>query len=136
MTDSTLPATSPAGPIRRWNLLADRISSLVGHSFLALLARHDERTKSAAVQYVVLSDPDGDGARIMVVRTDGELVYSGELSRPRGLLSFAVRDIARRGTAPTNVKGHLTTRGVELEVSIPFGRRIDPSTGEEVVVPR
>jgi len=102
----------------------------------ALLARHDERTKSAAVQYVVLSDPDGDGARIMVVRTDGELVYSGELSRPRGLLSFAVRDIARRGTAPTNVKGHLTTRGVELEVSIPFGRRIDPSTGEEVVVPR
>ena len=39
MTDSTLPATSPAGPIRRWNLLADRISSLVGHSFLALLAR-------------------------------------------------------------------------------------------------
>ena len=43
MTDSTLPATSPAGPIRRWNLLADRISSLVGHSFLALLARYPGR---------------------------------------------------------------------------------------------
>jgi hypothetical protein len=102
----------------------------------ALLARHDEQTKSSAVQYVVLSDPDDDAARIMVVRTDGELVYSGELSRPRGLLSFVVRDIARRGTAPTNIKGHLTSRGVELEVSIPFRRRRDPSAGQAVVVPR
>ena len=57
----------------------------------ALLARHDERTKSAAVQYVVLSDPDEGGAKIMVVRTDGEPVYSGkkaaegpaQLCRPR-----------------------------------------------------
>jgi hypothetical protein len=102
----------------------------------ALLARQDERTKTSAVQYVVLSDPADDGARIMVVRTDGEPVYSGELKQPRGLLSFVVRDIARRGTAPTNVKGHLTTRGVEFEVSIPFGRRKDPSGGEAVVVPR
>ena len=102
----------------------------------ALLARQDERTKASAVQYVVLSDPADDGARIMVVRTDGEPVYSGELKQPRGLLSFVVRDIARRGTAPTNVKGHLTSRGVEFEVSIPFGRRKDPSGGEAVVVPR
>jgi hypothetical protein len=102
----------------------------------ALLARSDQRTNSSAVQYVVLSDPDDDGARIMVVRTDGELVYSGELKRPQGLLSFVVRDIARRGTAPTNVSGHLTSRGVEFEVSIPFGRRKDPSGGEAVVVPR
>ena len=39
MTDSTLLPTSHAGPIRRWNRLADQVSSLVGHSFLALLAR-------------------------------------------------------------------------------------------------
>ena len=102
----------------------------------ALLARHDERTKSSAVQYVVLSDPDDGGARIMVVRTDGEPVYSGELKQPKGLLSFVVHDIARRGTAPTNVRGHLTTRGVEFEVSIPFGRRRDPSSGAAVVAPR
>ena len=102
----------------------------------ALLARRHERTDSSAVQYVVLSDPHDDAARIMVVRTDGELVYSGELNRPRGLLSFVVRDVARRGTAPTNIKGHLTSRGVELQVSIPFGRRKDPSPGQAVAAPR
>lgn len=102
----------------------------------ALLARGHARTDSSAVQYVVLSDPHDDAARIMVVRTDGELVYSGELNRPRGLLSFVVRDVARRGTAPTNIKGHLTSRGVELELSIPFGRRKDPSAGQAVAAPR
>jgi hypothetical protein len=102
----------------------------------ALLARRDERTKSAAVQYVVISDPHDGAARIMVVRTDGELAYTGEIHRPHGLLSFVIRDIARRGTAPTNVKGHLTSRGVEFEVSIPFGRRRDPSAGQAVVAPR
>lgn len=102
----------------------------------ALLARIDERTKTSAVQYVVLSDPEPNLARIMVVRTDGELVYSGELTRPRGLLSFVVRDVARKGTAPTNVRGHLTSRGVEFDVNIPFGRRRNPSTGEAVVPPR
>ena len=102
----------------------------------ALLAREDARTKSSAVQYIVLSDPMEGGAQIMVVRTDGEPVYSGELKQPQGLLSFVVHDIARRGTAPTNVRGHLTTRGVEFEVSIPFGRRRDPSAGAAVVPPR
>jgi hypothetical protein len=102
----------------------------------ALLARRHDRTDSSAVQYVVLSDPHDDAARIIVVRTDGELVYSGELSRPRGLLSFVVRDVARRGTAPTNIRGHLTSRGVELEVSIPFGRRKDPNPGQAVTIPR
>lgn len=56
----------------------------------------------------------------------GEAVYSGELKQPRGLLSFVVHDIARRGTAPTNVRGHLTARGVEFDVRIPFGRRKEP----------
>jgi hypothetical protein len=102
----------------------------------ALLARIDERTKSSAVQYVVLSDPDEQGARIMVVRTDGELVYSGQLTMPKGLLSFMVRDVARKGTAPTNVRGRLTSRGVEFDVSIPFGRRRDTRSGESVVAPQ
>jgi len=101
----------------------------------AVLARFDEYTGSTSPQYVVLTDPEGNGATLMVVRTDGELFYSGRLTRPKGLLSFSVRDVARPGTAPTNVKGRLTTRGVELDVSIPFGRRKDPSPGEEVVAP-
>jgi hypothetical protein len=99
----------------------------------ALLARFDERTQSTSVQHIVLTDPVGNGATIMVVRTDGELFYSGRLTRPRGLLSFVVRDVARKGTAPTNVKGRLTTRGVEFEMSVPFGQRRNPRTGEAVV---
>ncbi len=99
----------------------------------ALLARFDERTQSTSVQHIVLTDPVGNGATIMVVRTDGELFYSGRLTRPRGLLSFVVRDVARKGTAPTNVKGRLTTQGVEFEMSVPFGRRKNPRTGEAVV---
>jgi hypothetical protein len=102
----------------------------------ALLARIHEPTNSSAVQYVVLSDPDDAGARIMVVRTDGEPFYSGNLTRPKGLLSFVVRDIARKGTAPTNVRGRLTSRGVEFDVRIPFGRRRDQNTGDAVTVPQ
>jgi hypothetical protein len=101
----------------------------------AVLARIHEPTNSSAVQYVVLSDPDDAGARIMVVRTDGEPFYSGNLTRPKGLLSFVVRDIARKGTAPTNVRGRLTSRGVEFDVRIPFGRRRDQNTGDAVTVP-
>ncbi|HEX5039899.1 MAG TPA: HEAT repeat domain-containing protein [Candidatus Limnocylindria bacterium] len=101
----------------------------------ALLARIDDRTKTSAVQYIVLSDPDEAGARIMVIRTDGEPFYSGNLTRPKGMLSFVVRDIARKATAPTNVRGRLTTRGVEFDVRIPFGSRRDPNTGDTVSTP-
>ena len=70
------------------------------------------------------------------VRADGELVYSGRHGRSRGLLSFVVRDIDRRGTAPTHVRGHLTARGVEFDVKIPFGQRKAVRPGETVVPPR
>jgi HEAT repeat protein len=100
----------------------------------ALLARYDERTKSTAVQYVVLTDPDEDGARIMVVRPDGELFYTGHATkRGGGLFSFAVLDVERPGTAPTKVTGHLTPKGISLDLTIPFGRRKNKSHGDVVV---
>lgn len=104
----------------------------------ALVARVEPQQGVSAVQYVVLSDPEPgeDAARVMVVRADGELVYSGRLGRSRGLLSFVVRDIDRRGTAPTHVRGHLTARGVEFDVKIPFGQRKAVRPGEAVVPPR
>lgn len=100
----------------------------------AVLARVQDRTDRSAPQYVVLTDPDEAGARLMVVRTDGEVMYSGSLSGP-GDMRFVVRDIARRGTAPTHVRGRLTSQGIEMELSIPFGRRKNPSKGQ-VVTPR
>ena len=99
----------------------------------ALLTRHNDLGPTSAVQYVVLTDPDKDGATLMVVRTDGELFYSGRLARPDGVLGFLVRDIARRGTAPTNVRGRLTSRGIEFDVLIPFGTRRDQRTGDAAV---
>jgi hypothetical protein len=100
----------------------------------ALLARFDERTKSNAVQYVVLTDPDDAGARIMVVRPDGELFYTGHATkRGSGLFSFAMLDVERPGTAPTKVTGHLTPKGISLDLTIPFGRRKNKSHGDAVV---
>ena len=55
--------------------------SSIGRGFRRFWLCIDQPTKSSAVQYVVLSDPEVDGARIMVVRTDGEPhVYSGHLT--------------------------------------------------------
>lgn len=96
----------------------------------AVLARVQDRTDRSAPQYVVLTDPDEAGARLVVVRTDGEVMYSGSLSGPGDMLRFVVRDIARRGTAPTHVKGRLTPQGIEMDLSIPFGRRKNPGKGQ------
>ena len=90
----------------------------------AILAREEHNTKLLNPQYIVLTTPRDDSADIRVVRTDGELMYTGRAERKGGLLNFAMRDVARSGTAPTNVKGKLTKRGIEMDVNISFGTRI------------
>jgi len=100
----------------------------------ALLARWDLQSNTSAVQYVVLTDPAPRSTEILVVRTDGEIFYSGRAVRGDGLFRFDVRDVERPGTAPTNVKGRLTARGVELDVTVPFGTRKNARAGEPVVV--
>ncbi len=101
----------------------------------ALLALQDPRTKTFSTQYVVLTDVRDAATAIMVIRTDGEIFYTGEMVRTRDQMTFDMRDVKRSGTAPTNVRGHLTQEGVELTVTIPFGRRVDPGRGQPVVVP-
>lgn len=101
----------------------------------ALLARWDLRTHLSAVQYVVLTDPAPRSTEIAVVRTDGELFYSGRMTRTGGLLRFEIRDVERPGTAPTNVRGRLTKRGIELEAVVPFALRRNTRSGDEVVMP-
>lgn len=99
----------------------------------ALLARWDFQIRLSSVQYIVLTDPAPKSTEIAVVRTDGELFYSGRLTRKAGLLRFDIRDIDRPGTAPTNVSGRVTARGVELETTVPFGLRKNVRTGEVAV---
>jgi len=100
----------------------------------ALLARWDFQTRTSTVQYVVLTTPAPRSTEILVVRTDGEVLYSGRATRGQGLFGFEMRDIERPGTAPTNVKGRLTTRGVQLDLTVPFGLRRHSQVGDAVVV--
>ncbi|MFA4841267.1 MAG: HEAT repeat domain-containing protein, partial [Agrococcus sp.] len=58
-----------------------------------------------AVQYVVLSRPEGDGGRITVLRTDGETAYAGVAVPSGDGFSFTVTDVGRPGTAPTRIDG-------------------------------
>jgi hypothetical protein len=88
-----------------------------------LLSLHDKRTDTFSVQYIVLTKPSNGDLEIMVVRSDGEVFYSGKATTSKGLMNFAIQDIERQGTAPTTVKGRLTTKGIQFEVCIPFGRR-------------
>ncbi len=113
----------------------DHLSGMFERKWItALLARWHVRTDTNEVQYVVLTSPRDRSAEIVVARTDGEVMYTGTASKGRDLLRFAMRDVARSGTAPTNVKGRLTRGGLELEMTVPFGRRQQVSEGEPVVV--
>lgn len=89
-----------------------------------LLTRKVPETNEYAVQYLVLTRPRKLALEIMVVRTDGEVFYSGRGSVSAGSLSFQISDIKRPGTAPTLVSGLLGPKNkVEFKVLIPFGRR-------------
>lgn len=91
---------------------------------MGILSRWIEEGETYQPQYVVLTRPAKDKeVQIMVVRSDGEMFYSGKAGVKRNILSFVVSDIKRAGTAPTKVRGKLTLRGIELEVSIPVSTR-------------
>lgn len=98
----------------------------------ALLARREPLTGDSMVQYVVLTNPRDGDVEIQVLRSDGEVFYSGRASSGRDLLQFDVQDIDRKGTAPTNVRGRLTPDGIEIDALVAFGHRIDVSPGHPV----
>ena len=115
-------------------LQAGGYSAMFDRSWLtAVLARFDERTNQSHVQYVVLSHPSGRTVRINVFRTDGELMYTGALKRAKDLFEFVIRDVARKGTAPTNVSGRITKEGPVLDLTVPFGSRTKTRAGQEGV---
>jgi hypothetical protein len=109
-------------------------STMFDRSWLtAVLARFDERTNQSHVQYVVLSHPSGRTVRINVFRTDGELMYTGSLKKAKDLFEFVIRDVARKGTAPTNVSGRITKDGPVIDLKVPFGSRRETKSGREGV---
>jgi len=101
---------------------------------MGLLSRWMRETDTYDAQYVVLTKPTEDSqVQIMVIRSDGEMFYSGKATVGGKTMTFMISDIDRPGTAPTRVKGKLTLRGIQLEVSIPVSKRENkrsPSTIE------
>jgi hypothetical protein len=94
----------------------------------ALLALWAYGRKSLATQYVVLSRPDEGGARLEVVRADGEVVYAGSADGLTTGLAFAVADVDRPGTAPAKVTGRLSSRGIDLETVVTAASRVGTRT--------
>jgi HEAT repeat protein len=116
-----------------WTLLLNRDANREGmlerigerRWLLGLLALRAPATGTHSVQYVVLTKPVGAQTQILVLRSDGELVYSGQAELSPEGLGFHVSDVKRRGTAPTRVEGRLTGRGFQLSVVLPFRMRKD-----------
>ena len=86
----------------------------------------------AVTQYVVLTRPDSGAAHIDVVRSDGEILYTGTAT-PNGTgTDFAIINVERGATAPLRLEGRLAGRGVELEVALAGRRRLNTRTTAEV----
>ena len=73
--------------------------------------------------------------RIDVVRTDGEVMYTGTAEQVGSAVAFAMADVDRPATAPTTVEGTVTSTGVDLELSVPFATRVGTRSPERVIVP-
>ncbi|MFN0145851.1 MAG: HEAT repeat domain-containing protein [Dehalococcoidia bacterium] len=98
----------------------------------AILGRWFPANIANTTQYVVLTRPVAGGARIDVVRTDGELMYTGTAEQLAGTIAFAMADVDRPGTAPTTVRGRVSGRGLELELTVPFATRVGTRPTEAV----
>lgn len=98
----------------------------------SLLARWMPPGIAATTQYLVLSRPAGRSVRIDVVRADGEVMYTGSAEPVGSALSFAISDVDRPQTAPTNLAGLLDSEGVRLDVAIAFDTRVATRQTEPV----
>ena len=90
----------------------------------AILAQWLPEREAATTRFVMLTRPRGERVDIDVVRADGELVYTGTAEQVGSAIAFAISDVDRLGTAPMNIAGRITSRGVELETRVVFASRI------------
>lgn len=92
---------------------------------VGLLNRWLKEAKKYEVQYIVLANPKKDSIEIMVVQSNGEIVYSGYGNIRDSTMTFTISDISRAGTAPTYVSGKLVNRKIQLDIMIASPKRIE-----------
>ncbi|MCP9485275.1 MAG: HEAT repeat domain-containing protein [Gaiellaceae bacterium MAG52_C11] len=78
----------------------------------------------ATTQYVLLTRPVEDAAHIDVVRSDGEIVFTGAAEPLDAGITFSIGDVQRASRAPVRLAGRLTPKGVELDVALAAPRRV------------
>jgi hypothetical protein len=101
-----------------------------------ILARWMPPDVANATQYLLLTRPAGASVHIDVVRTDGEIVYTGSASPAARDLSFDIADIERPQTAPTHVTGVLSEDGFRLDIARVAQTRVSPRRTEPIRLDR
>ena len=91
---------------------------------LGLMAGWHAERRMSVVKYIILSTPDGNGARVDIVRRDGERIYTGHMTTDGAKTRFTITDVDRPASAPTYVSGYVTAREIDLESVAVSGRRV------------
>lgn len=101
------------------------LSLLTQRKYLAgLLALKSEESGTYSVQSMILTSPrTPETLDIMVCRTDGELLYSGQGQIKRGAMDFSITDIERIGSVPLKIAGMLAEKTTEFRESWATKRR-------------
>ena len=84
----------------------------------AVLCRWYSARLIGIAQYVLLTRPVEDAARIDVVRSDGTIMYTGTAEPLDAATAFSISDVERPGTAPVRLVGRLTAKAVVLELAL------------------
>lgn len=93
-----------------------------------LAARWYPKGVRATPRFLILTRPEGDGARLEVVRTDGRVEYMGEITPKGAGWAFRLTNTEHPATADTLLAGSVTGRGVSLDVAFSSPRRDTPET--------
>jgi hypothetical protein len=132
MTPSSMIGFAVHSGKAKWMMFVNQQSEKQGISqsmcsrklILGVLSRWIEETQTYDAQYAVLTQPlSSKSVQIMVIRSDGTVMYSGKAVAKDSVLSFAVSDTQRPGTSKTSVSGEFTEKGINLQAGITLFKR-------------
>lgn len=89
----------------------------------AIIASRNPREINSTMRYLVISQAYENRLGILITRTSGELVYSGEAIPEGDTLRLSIRDVGETGS-PTNISGTISRDGIDLSIDSFIKRRI------------